>query len=95
MGFLDFTLVRIEGQSMEPMLPHGSFALFRSRKAVERGDVVLVDHPEFGTIVKRIYTVSRHGRCHLEGTGRFSTSRRELGSVERARIKGVLLAKLF
>lgn len=80
---------------MEPMLPHGTIALFRRRKAVDRGDVVLVEHPEFGVIVKRIYTVSLQGRYHLEGIGRFSTSRKKLGSVEREQIKGILVTKLL
>lgn len=80
---------------MEPKLPAGSFALFRRPKAVKRGDIVLVDHPEFGLIVKQVHVVSRSGLYHLEGTGKLSTDRSKLGGVERDRIKGSLLFRLF
>ncbi|MEL6528353.1 MAG: S24/S26 family peptidase [Pseudomonadota bacterium] len=95
MGLLGFVIARVRGASMEPGLPDGSFALFRRRKAVKRGDVILVDHPEFGLIVKRVHVVSRSGLFHLEGTGKLSTDRSRLGGVERDRIKGKLLFKIL
>jgi len=79
---------------MEPMLPNKSLALFRSRKGVERGDVILADHPEFGVIVKKVAAVSKQGRYALEGTSRHSTSPRRLGSVDPDRVHGVMVMRL-
>lgn len=85
---------------MEPRLADGSVALFRTRvsskgKAARRGDVVLVDHPELGMIVKKVYAVSQKNQYHLESTKRISSSEEKAGSVDHSRIKGVMLAKLF
>lgn len=80
---------------MEPHLNEGSLALFRRCKAVARGDIVLVEHPQFGTIVKKVSAVGRRGNIHLRGTSRHSTSARELGSVPRSAVAGVMLFKLF
>jgi len=79
---------------MEPMLPDKSIALFRARKGLERGDVVLVDHPEFGVVVKKIAAVSKRGRYALEGTSQYSTSARRLGSVDPDRVQGTMVMRL-
>ncbi|MEM6476048.1 MAG: S24/S26 family peptidase [Pseudomonadota bacterium] len=94
MSLFGFTFARIRGDSMEPMLPSGSLALFRARKRVERGDVVLVDHPEFGVIVKRARDVGEDGSVALEGTSPASTSPERLGRVERSRVQGVMVRQL-
>ena len=91
MGLFGFTFVRISGHSMEPMLPADTIALFRTRKRVERGDVVLADHPEFGLIVKRVREVGERGALALEGLSPASTSAERLGSVEPAAIRGSLV----
>lgn len=79
---------------MEPLLPDGSFALFRAVKSVKRSDVVLVDHPEFGLIVKQVYAVSMDGTVGLRGLSHKSTSARRLGNVELDRIVGRMVARL-
>lgn len=94
MSLFGFTIARIRGGSMEPMLPSGSIALFRARRSVVRGDVVLVDHPDFGLIVKRANMVDEDGTVALEGTSPASTSAERLGSVKFANVKGVLVRRL-
>ncbi|MEP3049940.1 MAG: S24/S26 family peptidase [Erythrobacter sp.] len=91
MSLFGFTFARIDGGSMEPVLPSGSMALFRRRKTVVKGDIVLADHPEFGVIVKRVRAIEPDGALALEGTAPQSTSAQRLGSVEPARVRGVLL----
>lgn len=79
---------------MDPMLPSGSLALFRARKAVKRGDVVLVDHPDFGVIVKRARLIGLDDEVALEGISPASTSPEKLGSVSADQVKGVLVRRL-
>ena len=95
MSLLGFTFARIAGASMEPALPDGSIALFRARKRVEQGDVVLVDHPEFGLIVKRVRAVDEDGGAWLEGSSPASTSADKLGRVAAEQIRGTLLLRLI
>ncbi len=87
-------LARIAGRSMEPKLPNNSIALFRRRKGVTRGDVVLVDHPEFGIIVRKVSAVGREANIHLRGTSRQSTSQERLGKVAPDRIMGTLVLRV-
>lgn len=79
---------------MEPLLPPGTIALFRARKSVKRGDVVLVDHPEFGMIVKSVRGVEDGGAVALEGLSPHSTSAEKLGSVAPEKVRGTLLKRL-
>ena len=94
MSLFGFTFARISGASMEPDLPDKSLALFRAKKSVEQGDVVLVNHPEFGVIVKRAREVEPDGGVWLEGTSPASTSAERLGRVDPERVQGVLMMRL-
>lgn len=80
---------------MEPGLPSGSIVLFRRGKAVKAGDVVLVEHPKFGKIVKEVSAVSHTGAVHLRGTSRHSTSEEKLGSVAGDAILGIMLSRVL
>lgn len=95
MALFGLTIARVTGPGMEPKLPHGSVALFRRRNKTKRGDVVLVEHPEFGRIVKQVSAVGRKGNVHISSTSRGGESSQELGSVPRANVLGVLKFKLF
>ncbi|MGB3710148.1 MAG: S24/S26 family peptidase [Erythrobacter sp.] len=88
-------LARLRDRSMEPRLPRGSIALFRRAPRTMRGDVVLLDHPEFGRMVKQVSTVGKFGNIYLRGTSRYSRSERELGKVPPTAILGVLVRRLL
>ena len=86
-----FTLVRVDSASMGLTLPHGSFALFRFKRRVEKDDIVLVDHPQCGIIVKRIAAVSRSGRYALRGMSAMPNSEQLAVHVEGICIRGTLM----
>lgn len=88
-----FSLVKVNGNSMAPILPDGAYALFRQTQTCECGDVVLVDHPRFKTIVKVVSNLTSDGRVGLAGVTPLSTSPARLGTVPRASIKGKLMAR--
>ena len=98
MSLLGFTFARIEGESMQPMLPPGCPALFRRplfrALQVARGDVVLVDHPDFGIIVKRAVAIGDDDQVALEGLSLVSTSPEKLGSVSKRLVLGVFVRRL-
>lgn len=87
MTLFGWRLVRIRGRSMEPMLRPGCFALFRPASRVVPGDIVLVNHPEFGLIVKRVARVFG-GQCWLTGLSDQSTTMERLGTVGLERVLG-------
>jgi len=78
-----FQLYRVKGPSMTPTLSAGDVLLLRRRQAV-KGDVVVVSHDRYGTIVKRI-----DDDGNLSGDGPESTSEDDLGRYETATLIGI------
>lgn len=83
-----FRLYRVTGPSMAPALSAGDVLVLR-RKRAKQGDVVVVRHAEFGTIVKRI-----DERGNLSGDSPASTAVRDLGPYDPATLIGVAVIKI-
>ena len=90
-----FSISRVRGTSLAPQLPHGSIVLFRRREGLARGDIVLVDHPELGRIVRKITTVGRRGNVYLAGMARDDTGEESSSRIARELVRGVKFGKLF
>lgn len=75
---------------MQPVLSPGTFAIFRRSTSYRDGDVLLVKHPRFGTIVKRAIDVNAES-LWLEGANASSLSRETMGPIERTRVQGKLV----
>ena len=88
-----WSLIRVTGESMNPMLKPGTFAVFKRQACYSEGDIVLVDHPRFGTIVKRAIDVSAE-TLWLEGANTTSLSRESMGPIERGCIRGKLVYQI-
>ncbi|MEP3420302.1 MAG: S24 family peptidase [Erythrobacter sp.] len=95
MALFGVTLVLVDGVSMGRVLPHRTLALFRRKRKVSKGDIVLVKHPEFGRIVKIVAAVTVNGRYSLRGAHPNSTSEERLGAVEGTFIQGTLVCRLI
>lgn len=75
------SIARIEGQSMAPTFASGDYVLgvrpfFASSLRV--GQVVVIEHPQYGKIVKRIQSISASGGLSLSGDGGASVASCEL-----------------
>jgi len=93
-GLFGMTLVWIDGTRMGRVLPHRSFALFWRKRKVSKGDIVLVDHPEHGRIVKLVAAVTINGRYSLRGKQANSTDETPLGAVDGRQIRGTLIWRI-
>lgn len=80
-------LVKVRGVSMTPALSPGDYVFFTKARTLRPGFVVLVDHPKYGSIIKRIKTVERNG-VSLQGDSAESTSSEAMGLVIASAIKG-------
>lgn len=76
---------------MEPTLPKGALAVFRAVDRVAKDDIVLVDHPDAGVIVRSVSAVSLSGRVALRALSRTSWDRSRLAMVEPDMVKGRLM----
>ena len=73
----------MRGESMSPTLRPGD-VVWLSRRAPRAGSVVVVDHPRFGVIVKRLGADGR-----LSGDGADSTDADRLGRLTDCTLIGV------
>ncbi|MGJ8559800.1 MAG: S24/S26 family peptidase [Litorimonas sp.] len=80
-----FRLYRVTGPSMAPTLSNGDILLLRRRRA-NVGDIVVVDHPTYGIIVKRI-----NNNGNLSGDNPDSTPASDLGPYDSATRVGVAI----
>ena len=80
-------IVRVRGASMRPTLAPGDYLILTKARALRAGFVVFVDHPEYGTIVKRVKSVSVNA-VTLEGDGPGSTSSEDMGDVPLNLVRG-------
>jgi len=87
---LGYRLIRIDGASMGADLPDQSFAVFSSWGEAQVGDTVLVDHPSYGFIVKRLTSINP-SFVRLKGASSVSLSEAQLGSVPRDALRGRLV----
>lgn len=76
-------------------LPHRSIALFKRKKKVSKSDIVLVDHPEYGRMVKSCAAVTVNGRYSLRGPRQNAEDEVRLGAVDGKHIKGTHIVTLF
>ena len=80
-------IVQVRGASMRPTLAPGDYLILTKARAIRAGFVVLVDHPEYGRIVKRVKSVTGTSMT-LEGDGPGSTASEDMGDVPLHLIKG-------
>lgn len=78
---------------MHPMLSPGTFAFFRKQTSYGDGDILLVNHPRFGRIVKRAIDVGANS-LWLEGANANSLSRECMGPIERGHVRGKLILQI-
>ncbi|MEM9618389.1 MAG: S24 family peptidase [Pseudomonadota bacterium] len=86
-------IVKVCGESMSPLIAPDSFCVFRKTKQLRAGDVVLVDHPQFGRIVKSVRRVE-NGNVWLAGLSELSTAATALGAIPFEAVLGRLVLKI-
>lgn len=87
-------VVRVVGSSMAPTLRDGDFVLALGglwSRGPRPGDVVLVEHPELGLIVKRVLARLASGALRLVGDGVSSSPTESLGDVSSSALRGRVL----
>jgi nickel-type superoxide dismutase maturation protease len=88
---MGFGLFKVTGDSMLPNYRSGDFVLTfrRRRQAIKPGDVVVVDHPRFGRIIKRISAIPQPDTFTLSGDNHLaSTHSEKLGEVSIDQLQG-------
>jgi nickel-type superoxide dismutase maturation protease len=92
-----FRFYKVVGASMTPTLYQGDYVLCLTWPLFRSTDnqVVVVNHPKYQTIIKRIKRVSGNRGYWLVGDNPQSTSSQELGLVTHEDIVGWVLLKII
>jgi len=81
-------IAKVRGASMRPTLAPGDYLILTKARAIRAGFVVLVDHPKYGVIVKRVKSISDKAML-LEGDNSDeSTASEDMGHVSVEFVKG-------
>lgn len=76
---------------MSPAYTEGDFVVTLRCSSLRPGDVVIVTHPRFRTIIKRVSAISPDGLVLLQGDNPASTSSTTIGWQPKARIIGKVI----
>lgn len=77
-------IVRVAGTSMWPTLGHNDFVVsLGTPERIQIGDVVILEHADLGTIVKRVCADHRDGTFSVSGDNPQSTDSAAIGRVAR------------
>ena len=85
-----FTIAHVRGDSMSPRLHDGQLKLFRRKPTYKIGEIVLVDHPRYGLVIKQVAALTEMS-VRLQGLNPNSVSEDSIGDVPLDRIAGRLV----
>jgi phage repressor protein C with HTH and peptisase S24 domain len=84
-------IIRVVGNSMKPIFRDGDFAIVCKYRRPKIKDVVLVRHPEYGLIVKRlIHQDQSDNAAYLAGDNPLTISSYHMGKLSSDAIIGVV-----
>ncbi len=91
-----FKIVRIKGHSMHPRFQDGDFIILRTligkSTRFRAGQIVVLDHDVYGTLVKRIQQVDpERGRLYVLSEHEDGLDSRQLGWIDADRVTGRVL----
>ena len=88
---------RVQGDSMFPTLKNGDEVMIVPTKSIERGDIILADHPYKTSVkmLKRVNEIDENGRYLLTGDNPAeSTDSRTFGSLSLEYIQGKAVCRV-
>lgn len=91
---LGFTINKVTGNSMFPVLPANSFVFlsswFNNQKLSDK-QIVKVVHPTYGHIIKKIKYKDELGNYWLEGFGIESVTTEQMGAISPEDVVGIVV----
>jgi nickel-type superoxide dismutase maturation protease len=92
---LGFNIWKVQGASMTPIIPSESFVLVTKWLGVfpiEKGQRLVIDHPEFGIIIKTVAVIDKCGFIWSRGENKKSIAVEKIGPVEKRQIIGRVIS---
>ena len=89
-------LLRVQGNSLQPTYQEGDFVLVAKipflMGKLRRGDVVVFDHPVYGTMIKQVdHIPPEKDEIFVIGTHEFSVDSRDFGPINTNAVIGKVI----
>ena len=83
-------MIKISGNSLEPLLSSGDYALVRTTPLprIRPQDIVVFRHPDYGLLIKQVQRITDSGDLFVQGLRPHSVDSRSFGAVPRASVFG-------
>ncbi|MGL1956040.1 MAG: nickel-type superoxide dismutase maturation protease [Colwellia sp.] len=97
MTFFGLKIWKVKGHSMFPRIPQHSYVLvgyWYAFKKLKPNQAILIDHPQYGLLIKNIALVDKNHLIWCKGENASSISVEKLGPVSKKQIIGKVL-KIF
>lgn len=88
---LGLKIWRVQGHSMAPAIPPGSFLLavkWLFLFPIKEGQRLVINHPRYGVIVKTVATVDNNGLIWSKGENSESITIEQLGPINTLQVLG-------
>ena len=95
MPLLGFKLFKVKGESMSPLFKNGDILLTKKinhKTKLKLGKIIIADHPQMGTIVKRIAKFEGD-KIILKGDGTTSACSFDIAPINRNLITHLVIYK--
>lgn len=93
-----WAVFRVVGNSMQPTLDHGDFAVARrggwGTPRDLQGKVVVAEHPRLGILVKRVSHVSAEGLVSLSGDSPATTMRADMEPIPCSTVRARVVCRV-
>jgi signal peptidase I len=91
-----FKLLKVSGDSLTPEYREGDFVLITKIPfflySLKVGDIVAFRHPDYGTMIKKVATISPGGEeIFVMGTHEHSVDSRHFGALQRSALMGKVI----
>jgi nickel-type superoxide dismutase maturation protease len=95
-GLTMFKLIKVKGNSLTPEYDQGDYVIVTTLsfvlRALKSGDIVVFNHPVYGTMIKRIQSIDPQTReLFVIGTHPQSTDSRTFGTIPQSWLFGKVL----
>ena len=86
-------LLKVDGKSMSPSLEPGDFVLAsRLYLSLKPNDIIIVNHPIYSDIIKRIDRIDENNQLWLKGDNIYhSVSSEKMGAIDKKQLKGKVI----
>jgi len=86
---------RVQGDSLYPTVRDGDYVItWDKSKRISINSLLIISHPEHGTIIKRVASINSNGELLVSGENQLSTSSSSMGWIPPKQVLGRVFCQI-